>query len=105
MQNVSTRRVDRITSDEEERLRQGYDLMTSFRFAETRDGLVRTPAEYTIGDEVIASAAYAPTATLWRINLGWSRRKEKNSFGFFLDMEKRGLGAGGNRAGRQGQRG
>ncbi len=88
MQNVSTRRVDRITSDEEERLRLGYDLMTSFQFAETRDGLVRTPADYTIGAEVVARAAYAPTATLWRINLGWRRRKDRSSFGFFLDMEK-----------------
>ena len=31
---------------------------------------------------------YAPTATLWRINLGWARRKNKNRHGFVLDIER-----------------
>jgi len=34
MQNVATRRRDRINSDEEERLRRGYEIRTGFRFAE-----------------------------------------------------------------------
>jgi len=31
---VSTRRADRITSDEEDRQRQGYEVITTLRFAE-----------------------------------------------------------------------
>jgi hypothetical protein len=34
LRNVSTRRVDRINSDEEERQRQGFDLCTGIRFVE-----------------------------------------------------------------------
>lgn len=34
LQNVSTKRQDRISSDEEERQRQGYELRTAFRFAD-----------------------------------------------------------------------
>ena len=44
LDNVSTRRVDRITSDEEERLRQGYQLQTAVRFAESTQGLLATRA-------------------------------------------------------------
>lgn len=88
LQNVATRRIDRITSDEEERMRLGYELMTAIRFADTKDGPAVTRATYAADGEVLAGAAYAPTATLWRINLGWNRRKDKNTFGFLLDMEK-----------------
>lgn len=93
LQNVSTRRVDRITSDEEERQRQGYELRTAFRFGETSDGrLDFTPSVYVApspdGDETLAHAAYAPAATLWRINLGWVRRKDPEVDGFLLDMER-----------------
>ena len=38
LQNVSTRRRDKISSDEEERLRQGYDIRTGVRFPNRRDG-------------------------------------------------------------------
>src|SRR5206468_9868778 len=38
LQNVSTRRRDRINSDEEVRVRQGFELRTGIRFAE-RDGI------------------------------------------------------------------
>jgi hypothetical protein len=90
LDNVSTRRVDRITSDEEERLRQGYQLQTAVRFAESTRGLLAIRAVYHLpeGEEPLAHATYAPTATIWRINLGWNRRKDKTSYGFFLDMEK-----------------
>src|SRR5207244_1112074 len=37
LQNVATRRQDRIISDEEERQRAGYELLTGVRFA-TRHG-------------------------------------------------------------------
>jgi ATP-dependent helicase YprA (DUF1998 family) len=97
LDNVATRRVDRITSDEEERQRLGYEMKTALRFSENAEGLIRTEAQYVEnagGDQAadgaapIATATYAPTATLWRLNLGWNRRKDKNIPGFLLDAER-----------------
>jgi very-short-patch-repair endonuclease len=87
MQNVSTRRRDRINSDEEERLRLGYELRTSVRFSDygdhqTKKGLAR------VGEGVAARLTYGQAATLWRINLGWMRRKDRNQLGFVLDTER-----------------
>ena len=41
-----------------------------------------------IDGEVIAELAYGHAAMLWRVNLGWRRRKEKNLWGFNLDLER-----------------
>jgi len=88
LQNVATRRRDRISSDEEERLRQGYELRTVVRFDE-REGM---PAHRTAlaerGGEVLAMLTYCQVGTIWRINLGWRRRKNKEQYGFLLDTER-----------------
>jgi len=88
LQNVVTRRRDRINADEEDRLRLGYDIRTGVRFNE-RDGQldVHTAVVRHAGQDLIA-LTYAQTATLWRINLGWARRKQKQQFGFVLDIER-----------------
>lgn len=85
VENVATRRVLRITSDEEERTRQGYDMQTTIQFAESDGQLKRVQAELKVGNEVLFELQYAPAATIWRINLGWRRRKEKSIFGFNID--------------------
>jgi len=88
LQNVVTRRRDRINADEEDRLRLGYELRTGVRFND-RDGQldVRTASVRHDGNDLIA-LTYAQTATLWRINLGWARRKQKQQVGFVLDIER-----------------
>jgi len=87
LDNVATRRVERITSDEEERVRRGYRMRTALRFAATVDGLSCTHTVVSDGAGEIARMTYAPTATLWRLNLGWARRKDDTQEGFSLDME------------------
>jgi len=88
LQNVVTKRRDRINCDEEERLRRGYDLRTAIRFAE-REGTAsfRTATLETDG-KTLATLYYGHAATLWRINLGWRRRKNKDQTGFVLDVER-----------------
>lgn len=89
LRNVSTRRRERISSDEEERTRMGFDLRTGVRFA-THDGQPSThTAEVRLNDRTLGKLTYGRAATLWRINLGWtrSRRAEKGLAGFLLDVE------------------
>ena len=88
MQNVSTRRRDKINSDEEERLRLGYEIITGVRFSEHAGQLSCRTAEVKVNGEIIARLAYGQAATLWRINLGWTRRQNRQQFGFVLDVER-----------------
>ncbi len=88
MQNVSTRRLDRINSDEEERSRIGYDIVTSVRFSE-QGGLARcTTATVGYQGKELARLSYGPAALIWRLNTGWRRRVPGNPEGFNLDIER-----------------
>jgi len=89
MQNVATRRRDRINSDEEERLRLGYEIKTGIRFA-LRDGVPWERRATLTGPDgaPLASLIYGHAATLWRINLGWRRRVNKDQTGYMLDVER-----------------
>lgn len=88
LQNVSTRRLERITSDEEERQRQGYELITGVRFGVKDGERLERHAEITAGGEAFARLTYAHNATLWRINKGWRRRTNPAELGFVLDVER-----------------
>ncbi|MCG7953167.1 MAG: DEAD/DEAH box helicase [Candidatus Thiodiazotropha endolucinida] len=85
VENVSTQRVYRITSDEEERTRQGYEMQTTVQFAEADGELRVVTAEVREGENTLLTLQYAPAATVWRVNLGWRRRKEKSIYGFNID--------------------
>lgn len=89
MQNVSTRRRDRITSDEEERQRLGYELKTGVRFAD-RGGRRSMESAKLVDDEGMPMAVltYGAAAELWRMNLGWQRRQNQEETGFRLDLER-----------------
>jgi ATP-dependent helicase YprA (DUF1998 family)/very-short-patch-repair endonuclease len=89
LNNVSTRRRNRINSDEEERLRLGYEIKTVVRFAESKSTPTSQIASVKDNNgQLLATLTYGHAATLWRINLGWSRRKEKEQYGFVLDLER-----------------
>ncbi|MBI2940104.1 MAG: DEAD/DEAH box helicase [Chloroflexi bacterium] len=73
----------RITADEEERSREGYEITTQYRFA---PGVSLRRVEVRAeGEEVLLEATYASQAELWRINHGW--RRSRNGHGFTLDQE------------------
>src|SRR3954454_20747101 len=87
LQNVATKRRDRINSDEEDRVRQGFDVHTGVRFA-ALDGLGRRVAHVVADGTTWGKLTYGGAATLWRINMGWKRRKDPNVLGFVLDTER-----------------
>ncbi|MBI3455019.1 MAG: DUF1998 domain-containing protein [Candidatus Rokubacteria bacterium] len=88
LQNVATKRADRISSDEEERLRLGFEIRTGVRFAEHGGRQARRTARAVLDGEDLATLTYGPASTLWRINLGWRRRAQANQYGFVLDIER-----------------
>jgi len=87
IQNVSTKRKDRINSDEDERQRQGYEIKTGVRFA-AHDGkpTYRRSALEHPTEGTLAKLIYGNAATIWRINMGWKRSEEQK--GFVLDTER-----------------
>ncbi|MBX6370608.1 MAG: DUF1998 domain-containing protein, partial [Rhodospirillales bacterium] len=87
LQNVATRRRDRINSDEEERVRLGFEIRTGIRFAR-RDGETTRIAHIAADGTAWGKLTYGGAATLWRINVGWTRRKNPNQLGFLLDTER-----------------
>jgi ATP-dependent helicase YprA (DUF1998 family)/very-short-patch-repair endonuclease len=87
LQNVSTKRRDRINSDEEDRVRQGFEVRTGIRFSQ-RAGRGLRVAHVVADAGPWGRLSYGSAATLWRVNLGWTRRKNQNQFGFLLDVER-----------------
>ena len=85
IEQVSTRRAHRINSDEEERQRQGYEMITTLQFSVKRGKPRVSNLVLEVRGEELVELKYGAAATLWRINLGWRRRREKSVYGFSLD--------------------
>ncbi|MGH3907333.1 MAG: DEAD/DEAH box helicase [Pseudonocardiaceae bacterium] len=88
MQTVVTRRRERISADEEERNRVGFELRTSYRFV-PRGGLAGHDDAAVLLDEVeLAQLTYGDAAEIRVTNLGRRRRKRQDLHGFWLDLVK-----------------
>ena len=85
IENVSTQPAERITANDEERQRQGFELQTTFEWA-TRDHALDVRKGVALDDEgEIARLAYGPGATITRLNKGLRRRKNRTQLGFMMD--------------------
>ena len=86
IENLETRQETRISANDEERQRLGYDLQTTYRFSTGSDGVVqRVDSDLVVNNEVVAKLTYGATACIWRINKGWKRRALENQFGFYIN--------------------
>lgn len=86
IETVETVQVERISINDEERQRQGYELQTTYRFLPGPDGRIQLQQSHVCWqDEILAELSYAPAAQIWRINRGWRRRKDKRQLGFFIN--------------------
>jgi very-short-patch-repair endonuclease len=74
-----------VTANEEDRVRQGYEMQTTLQFQET-DGKLQLVTTI-VADETgpILELQYGAAATVWRMNFGWRRRKEKSVKGFMIN--------------------
>ncbi|GIV18242.1 MAG: DEAD/DEAH box helicase [Armatimonadota bacterium] len=84
MPNVRTRRRERITATEEERMRRGYHVETFFQFAPEADGSRVLKAIAYHKDSAVVELLYAPSATLLSVNHGW---RGGDRSGFQIDMQ------------------
>ncbi|HET6378716.1 MAG TPA: DEAD/DEAH box helicase [Methylocella sp.] len=83
--NVETAPAERITANDEDRQRQGFDIQTVFAWPR-REGAIDV-ATAVARDEAgpILLLSYGHGATISRLNKGLRRRKEKSIFGFVID--------------------
>ncbi len=83
--NVEAAPTDRITANDEERVRQGFDIQTVFSWPK-RDGQVQiAEAGFRCGEKTILALQYANSAEISRINKGLKRRANQTVFGFNID--------------------
>lgn len=84
MTTVGTQRAERITCDEEERVRQGYEITTQYRFSKY-EGKERKHTAVVLDGKgsSLLKLEYGPSAQLWRINRRWRRSREN---GYTLDL-------------------
>lgn len=91
LHTVFTQRRERISSDEEERRRAGFRLVTSFRFqdhgdrAGRLDAFVNPSSTTGSGTGPIATLSYGDSATVRITNAGRTRCPKDESDGFWLN--------------------
>lgn len=85
MPNVKTWKRERISCDEEERRRIGYEITTHFRFSPAPGGEKRI-FQASVQDQagaLLLHLTFAPAAELFRINHGWRNKREE---GFLINL-------------------
>lgn len=80
--NVETQPVERITANDEERVRQGFDVQTVFAWP-VRKGRLDIVAAAQGGGEVLLQ--YGEGAEISRVNKGLRRRKTESDMGFWIN--------------------
>jgi superfamily II DNA/RNA helicase len=86
VEQLGTQPAERITANDEERQRQGFEILTSFQLNEASAGLTQRDVRSAAGHS-LARVVYSGSATLLRINLGLRRRRKDTGNGFKVDPQ------------------
>lgn len=83
IENLGTKPAELITANDEERQREGFEIITTFSWSQKGNHWDVDRAEvHGLDGALLATADYAVAATLQRLNLGLRRRKKKSTLGF-----------------------
>jgi superfamily II DNA/RNA helicase len=85
IENVATQPAERITANDEERQRQGFELQTTFKWAQRDHELDVRNATAVDTDGDLMRLAYGAGAEITRLNKGLRRRSDKKTLGFRID--------------------
>jgi ATP-dependent helicase YprA (DUF1998 family) len=84
--SVRTARRDRISSDEEERRRAGFELQISYRFGHHGGRPGRIDATAAGEEGTLLGLSYGDSATVRVTNVGRRRRQNPDVLGYMLDV-------------------
>lgn len=85
IENVATKPAERITANDEERQRRGFELRTTFEWAKRGLQYERRDGRANDADGPVAVLTYGASATITRLNLGLRRRANRKVYGFYID--------------------
>lgn len=86
IENVQTAPAPRITANDEERQRQGYEIRTGFQWPQRHNGRLDVRNAVLEDEEgIIASLTFAPATPIKRFNVGLRRRDPQAGFGFNIN--------------------
>lgn len=88
MQTVITRRRDRISADEEERQRLGFEMLTTYRFQARGTAPASIHAQAVEGGLPVLDLRYGDAAEIRVINVGPRKRAQGTTPGFWIDTVK-----------------
>ena len=83
--NVEAMPVERITANDEERIRQGFEIQTVFKWPRKHGSVEVVEAEFRSDDTNLITLQYANSAEISRINKGLRRRRDQTVLGFMID--------------------
>ena len=83
--NVEAAPTERITANDEERVRQGFEIQTVFAWPRKHGRIEVTEAEFRTADSALLTLQYANSAEISRINKGLKRRRDQTVLGFMID--------------------
>ena len=85
--NVEASPTERITANDEERVRQGFDIQTVFSWPRKDGQLQVTNVEFKYGENSLMLLQYANSTEISRLNKGLKRRKNQTVFGFNINPQ------------------
>ena len=88
IEGVRARPTRRISSEQEERTRVGYEIASGFHFDRADGSTTERISTAKENTESLAVLRFGENTKIWRVNKGWRLRSNQDELGFNLDVER-----------------